>query len=232
MNTNTVENKRLRTVRSFVTRKGRMTRAQSSSLQELWLEYGISCKPDELVDLEAIFQRKAPTVLEIGFGNGKTLLHMARQHPTMNFIGIEVYQSGITQLLADIHKESLTNIRIFMGDAVEILRNNIPNSSLNILQLFFPDPWPKARHHKRRIIQPNFVSLVSDKLLAKGVLHVATDWENYAMHILEVMYNQHEFIKLDNAISYGQILERIVTKFEQRGCQLGYKIYDFAFRRI
>lgn len=229
MKTNTSENKRLRTVRSFVLRKGRLTKAQDTALQTLWPEYGISCVPEELLDLAALFQRDAPTVLEIGFGTGHSLMQMALQNPAMNFIGIEVFQTGIATLLAEIKKYSVTNLRLLHGDAVEFLTNNIPDASLSIVQLFFPDPWQKARHHKRRIVQPNFVSLISKKLITNGLFQVATDWDNYAKHILAVMATKPEFKKLDQATSMQQTLHRMVTKFENRGTKLGYNISDFAF---
>jgi len=229
MNTHTNENERRRTVRSFVLRKGRMTKAQDACLQTLWPEYGICCASDELLDVAALFKREAPTVLEIGFGTGHTLIQMALQNPAMNFIGIEVFQTGIATLLAEIKKNSVTNLRLLHGDAIDFLTHNIPDASLSIIQLFFPDPWQKTRHHKRRIVQPSFVSLVSEKLITNGIFHLATDWENYATHILDVMTAKPEFKKLDAETSAKKTLNRLVTKFENRGTQLGYAIFDFAF---
>jgi tRNA (guanine-N7-)-methyltransferase len=223
----------LRKVKSFVLRKGRITTSQQTALQTLWPKYGVDYRDNKLLNLATIFTKKAPIVLEIGFGNGQTLVQTAKQYPELNFIGIEVYQTGIARLLMDIHREQLSNIRIIQGDAIDILCDYIPNSSISTVQVFFPDPWPKARHHKRRLVQPNFITLISNKLIKKGIFHFTTDWADYARHTLEIMESNMEFVRIDNNIKNIDtlVLARNTTKFEQRGRLLGHNIYEFIFQR-
>ena len=222
---------KMRTIRSFVLRKGRMTNQQDLVGQRLWAKYGLDHSHGRLLDLQAVFGINAPIVVEIGFGNGKNLLQLAQQHSEFNFIGIEVYASGVAQLLTAIEQAGVNNLRIMRGDAVEILTNNLPPQSCQLVQLFFPDPWPKARHHKRRLVQATFASLVADKLIPGGVFHIATDWADYATHSQTVMADTQEFSQLPAPQLSPFTLNRLTTKFEQRGQLLGHQIFDLAYRR-
>jgi tRNA (guanine-N7-)-methyltransferase len=221
----------MRTIHSFVRREGRITRAQEQALARLWPRYGLEA--DALLDFDACFRRHAPRTLEIGFGNGDTLASMADQEPATDFIGIEVHRPGIGHLLLELERRDLDNIRVFCADAVQVLKNCLPDASLDRVLLFFPDPWPKKRHHKRRIVQPDFVDLLARKLRAGGMLHMATDWEDYAQHMLEVMAGTASF---GNQAGPGSTSPRPdyrpVTKFEQRGLRLGHRVCDLLFERI
>lgn len=220
-----------RPVRSYVKREGRITEGQRHALKELWPKFGV--EPQGLLDFKALFGREADTVLEIGFGNGDTLLQMAQAEPDSDFIGIEVYESGAGRLLANIDAEGLSNLRVIKHDAVEILRNNIPDQSLTRVMIFFPDPWPKKRHHKRRLIQPDFVSLLQSKLMLDGILHCATDWENYAEQMLDVLSLDK---RLENTAGVGNYAKRPeyrpLTKFERRGQALGHGVWDLIYRKV
>lgn len=221
----------LRRIRSFVEREGRMTDAHRMAVEDLWPKYSLTLQ-DKKLDLEQTFGRKSAVTLEIGFGDGKSLLHMARNNPDQDFIGIEVYKTGIGKLLAGVREHSLTNIRVFCADAIEVLNNCIPDTSLQQVLLFFPDPWHKARHHKRRIVQPSFAELISQKLVPNGRLHMATDWENYAEHMLEVMQQQPGW--LNNAGKDNYVVRpttRALTKFEQRGLNLGHGTWDLIYSK-
>ena len=221
----------MRTIHSFVRREGRMTRAQEQALARLWSRYGL--ETDTCLDFDACFRRQAPRTLEIGFGNGDTLACMADQEPATDFIGIEVHRPGIGHLLLELERRDLDNIRVFCADAVQVMKNCLPDASLDRVLLFFPDPWPKKRHHKRRIVQPDFVDLLARKLRAGGMLHMATDWEDYAQHMLEVMAGTASF---GNQAGPGSTSPRPdyrpVTKFEQRGLRLGHRVCDLLFERI
>jgi tRNA (guanine-N7-)-methyltransferase len=205
-----------RPVRSFVRREGRITPAQTQALEKLWPIYGI--------DSDQIISISENTILEIGFGMGQSLLIQAEQNPDKNYIGIEVHRPGIGSLLLNIEKQNIKNLKIFNKDAVEVLNQNIPEYSLDAIQIFFPDPWHKKRHHKRRLIQPEFLKLVHQKLKPNGLLHIATDWENYMEHILEVLNNSGLFTKVEEAH------QRPTTKFETRGIKLGHGVWDLLFR--
>ena len=181
----------MRTIHSFVRREGRITRAQEQALVRLWPRYGLEA--DARVDFDACFQRHAPRTLEIGFGNGDTLAGMADQEPATDFIGIEVHRPGIGHLLLELERRELGNVRVICADAVQVLKNCLPDAALDRVLLFFPDPWPKKRHHKRRIVQRDFVELLARKLRTGGILHMATDWEDYAQHMLDVMAGTASF---------------------------------------
>lgn len=219
-------------IRSFVRRQGRLTKGQQRALQTLLPGYGLGIESGEL-DLQQVFSRQAPCILEVGFGMGQALLQMAATHPENNYIGIEVHAPGVGTLLQGIEKQQLTNVRIFNQDAIDVLQQCIPANSLSGLLLFFPDPWHKKRHHKRRIVQPGFVQLVYSRLQEKGLFHLATDWQNYAEHMLAVLSQAPGF---NNQAGLGNYAERPkhrpLTKFEQRGLRLGHGVWDLMFEKI
>ncbi len=223
------ENKSLRTIRSFVRREGRLTASQQRALEQLWPLFSLP-QDDTMLDLNTIFERDAPKVLEIGFGNGTTLAEMAKNQTDHDFIGVEVHRPGVGQLLRLIEQYALTNLRVECGDAVELLKTRIADNSLDKVQIFFPDPWHKKRHNKRRIIQPAFVELLAKKLKPGGQLHLATDWQDYAEHMLDVLNNTPLFINASKDKSYiARPAYRPLTKFEQRGHQLGHGVWDLLF---
>ena len=221
----------IRKIRSFVRREGRLTRGQQRGLEIIWPQYGIE-HDIGLLDLDNIFGRSAPRVLEIGFGNGASLAEQARQHPETDFLGIEVHRPGVGNLLQVIERDSLSNIRVMQEDAVEILRDQIPLNSLDKVQLFFPDPWHKKKHHKRRIVQDDFVVLIRDRLKRGGVFHMATDWQHYAEHMLEVMEHAKGYSNTSATNDYVERPgSRPLTKFEQRGHRLGHGVWDIIFKK-
>jgi tRNA (guanine-N7-)-methyltransferase len=213
-----------------VRREGRLTPGQQRALDELWPHYGLPAQ--QKLDPPATFGRRASLTLEIGFGNGDSLAAMAAQEPDSDFIGIEVHRPGVGRLLKAIHEHQLNNVRIFCADAVEVLNQCIDDHSLDRVLLFFPDPWPKKKHHKRRIVQPAFVSLLARKLKGGGLLHMATDWQPYAEHMLQVMEAATEFCNAAGAGRYSpRPAYRPVTRFEQRGQRLGHGVWDLLYRR-
>lgn len=217
----------MRPVRSFVRREGRMTAAQTNALQSLWPRYGIDWSTSFL-DLDAVFGRSAPRVLEIGFGNGDALLAAAAARPDQDFIGVEVHRPGAGSLMRRAAQSDLDNLRVSTHDAIEVLQQQIPDAALSAALLFFPDPWPKKRHHKRRIVQPAFVELVAAKLADGGTLHMATDWVPYAEWMIETMAAAPVF--------KGGVTERPATRphtrFEHRGERLGHAVTDLVFTRV
>jgi len=214
-----------RVVRSYVLRAGRITPAQRRALAELWPRYGIEFGPEPL-DLDRVFGRRAPRVLEIGFGDGELLAQVALEQPGIDCLGVEVHQPGIGHCLLLTERLGLGNLRLIAHDAVEVLRHQIPDASLQRVNLFFPDPWPKKRHHKRRIVQPEFARLLVAKLVPDGLFHVATDWAPYGVHIDAVMTQEPAFERLSAAAAL-----RARTKFERRGQRLGHEIYEHVWRR-
>lgn len=226
-----------RTVKSFVLRGGRISNRQQHALSHYLASYRLPLDKG-LWQLEKIFQRQADTILEIGFGMGDSLLAMAKMHPELNFIGVEVHQAGIGSLVAALHENNLPNVRIAPYDITEIL-SYLPSHSLWGVQIFFPDPWPKKRHHKRRLIQKNFISSLTDRLLSKGFIHCATDWQDYAEHIADLLSNTPQLSKAEdgelrlesNKFSPCSI-RRPSTKFEQRGKNLGHAVWDIIFKKI
>jgi tRNA (guanine-N7-)-methyltransferase len=217
-------------VRSFVLRAGRMTGAQKRALEELLPRYGIPYAPVPL-DLDRVFGRAAPRVLEIGFGNGDMLVGLASASPGTDFIGVEVHPPGVGHCLLAIESRGLANVRVIAHDAVEVLASQVPGSSLDEVLLYFPDPWPKKRHHKRRIVQPTFASLVASRLKPGGRFKLATDWEPYAASMMEVL-NAAPY--LDNASPTGGCIERPergATRFELRGKRLGHAVFDLEYVR-
>jgi tRNA (guanine-N7-)-methyltransferase len=219
-----------RRIRSYVLRAGRITRAQKHALETLLPRFGIAYAPEPL-DLDRVFGRRAPRVLEIGFGNGDALVERATQSPEKDFLGVEVHAPGIGHCLLGIEARALTNVRVIAHDAVEVLANQIPAGSLDEVVLLFPDPWPKKRHHKRRIVQPDFAALVVDRLKTGGVFRLATDWAPYAQWMLEVL---NATPGLENAAPGAGFVERAAradTRFEARGRRLGHGVFDLEYRR-
>lgn len=220
---------RHRRVRSFVRREGRLTPGQARALEELWPRFGLEC--DAAVDLDAAFGRRARRVLEIGFGNGEVMLAAARAHPLQDFIGIEVHRPGVGRLLLGVEAEGLGNVRVFCRDAVEVL-TRIADSAIDEVRVFFPDPWHKTRHHKRRLIQPAFVDAIARTLAAGGRLHLATDWAPYAEYMLEVMEPRGDFVNEAGPGMFAPRPEsRPRTHFEKRGINLGHQVFDLLYRR-
>jgi tRNA (guanine-N7-)-methyltransferase len=220
-----------RSIRSFVTRTGRITEAQQRALTELWPKYGVEYRAQPL-DLDALFGRRAPRVVEIGFGNGENLAACATAHPERDYLGLEVHRPGVGRLMLAAENAQLTNLRIVCHDAVEVLERQIAPNTLDEVLILFPDPWHKKRHHKRRLIQTPFVSLVVSRLRAGGLLRLATDWEPYAQQMLEVLGANSSLTNLSAEKGFiERPAERIVTRFEKRGARLGHGVWDLAFQR-
>jgi len=220
-----------RPIRSFVRRTGRQTPSQQKALEVYWPVLGIDYKAEQL-DLGAVFGREAPTVLEIGFGNGDTLVQQATENPYNNYIGIEVHEPGVGHCLLKATEAGLSNLRLLMHDAIDVLTKQIPLASLSRVNLYFPDPWPKKRHHKRRIVQQEFLTLVADRLQDDGTLNIATDWANYAEHIDDVLAQSDRFTAtLRREHDGDQPLDRPRTKFELRGLKKGHRICDWIFTK-
>jgi tRNA (guanine-N7-)-methyltransferase len=216
-------------IRSFVTRAGRLSTAQERALNELGPKYMVNYAKAPL-DYEQVFGRKAPVVLEIGFGMGQTTAHIAKQMPEKDFIGVEVHTPGVGSLLKLIGEEELANLRVVQHDAVEVLRDMIPAASLAGVHIYFPDPWHKARHNKRRLIQPAFVKTLCDHLAPGGYLHLATDWEDYANQMLEVLSAEPALQNTAEGFA-PQPAYRPLTKFENRGLKLGHGVWDLVFTK-
>ncbi|MEI8054925.1 MAG: tRNA (guanosine(46)-N7)-methyltransferase TrmB [bacterium] len=211
---------KIKPIRSFVRRQRRLPSSKQKIFDEGWVLYGLDIASGAI---------STPLVLEIGFGMGTTLFNSAKKYPDKNFIGIEVHQPGIVALLAQLKAQPLNNIRLYNEDAVIVLEQSIPDNSLEKVLIFFPDPWQKNRHHKRRLIQPKFIALLQKKLKPKGVLHIATDWEDYANHIIAVLKANSAFTACEPLESLPFLADRIPTKFEQRGKKQGHKIFDLLF---
>ncbi len=218
-----------RPIRSFVLRQGRVSNAQRRAHETLLPLYGIPFA-DDLLDLDKVFGRSAPKFLEIGFGMGETTAAIAQAHPQNDYLAIDVHTPGVGSLLKQIEESGLSNLRIIQHDAVEVLQRMLSPECLDGAHIFFPDPWPKARHHKRRLIQPQFIALLSERLKHSGYVHVATDWEEYAQQILQVLGNEPQLT--NTAVDYAPCpAYRPSTKFEQRGLKLGHGVWDLVFRR-
>jgi len=221
-----------RAIRSFVTRAGRITEAQTRALELLWPKYGVEFD-DNALDCGALFGRPAPRTVEIGFGNGDNLAKMAAAHPERDYLGIEVHRPGVGRLMLMLEEGHLSNVRIICHDAVEVLDRQIPPGSLDEVVLLFPDPWPKKRHHKRRLVQGGFVELVTERLRPEGILRMATDWQPYAEEMLAVLTANPRLANLAGDGTYiPRPTERTATRFEKRGARLGHDVWDLAFRRI
>lgn len=259
MSDSPTDNRFTRPIRSFVKREGKFTNGQQNAIDHLWPTHGVDLS-EEPLNLGALFGREAPVVLEIGFGNGLSLADMAETHAEMNFFGIEVHKPGVGSCLVQAKKRELNNIRVSSEDAVLVLNHQIPDDSLERVQIFFPDPWHKKRHHKRRLIQAEFVAMLVKKLKVGGQIHVATDWENYAEHVLAVLTanadlgntvsdapSAEHFVSKDNEIlkdseqwpagitlaqGCAQKPEyRPHTKYEARGIRLGHGVWDLVFTK-
>ncbi|MDB5808324.1 MAG: tRNA ((7)-)-methyltransferase [Betaproteobacteria bacterium] len=219
-----------RPIRSFVLRQGRVSNAQQRAHSTLLPKFGIEYSP-HFVDLDAIFGRAAPKVLEIGFGMGETTAIIAAQHPENDYLGIEVHTPGVGSLLKAIEEQNLANVRIVQHDAVEVLCYMVPPLTFAAVHIFFPDPWPKKRHHKRRLLQPPLVALLVERMKPGAYLHVATDWQEYAEYVLSVLQNNPQ---LENtAHDYAPRPDyRPQTKFESRGLKLGHGVWDLIFKRL
>jgi len=221
-----------RRIRSFVRREGRLTAGQQRALDELFPRFGIE-GGDTPLDFAALYGRDAPTILEIGFGNGDTLATIARNNPDNNYLGIEVHRPGVGHLLMRIEEYGLNNVRVMCADAVEVLQRQIADNSLDSVYLFFPDPWHKKRHHKRRQVQPEWAQLIRRKLKIGGRLHMATDWQEYAEHMLDTLNSAEGYTNQAGAVGYVERpAYRPVTKFEQRGTRLGHGVWDLIFLRV
>ena len=219
-----------RSIRSFVLRQGRMSEAQQRYLDTVLPRIGLAYREAPL-DLDAAFGRGAPKIVEIGFGMGETTARIAAAHPENDYLGIEVHTPGVGALCKLVDEQGLGNVRIMQHDAVEVLRDMIPDGTLAGVHVFFPDPWRKKRHHKRRIIQPDFVALIAAKLAPGGYLHCATDWEDYAHWMLEVLAGEPALVNSADGFAPRPDY-RPLTKFENRGLRLGHGVWDLVFRRL
>jgi len=223
------ETKSMRKIQSFVRRTRKLSKAQATALHELWSDYGVSLT-DKQLNFGKLFMNSHDVTLEVGFGNGDSLLEIATQQPQQNFLGIEVYEAGVGRLINEANKRQLINLKIIKEDAVEVLQNHINDDSLSKFQLFFPDPWHKKRHHKRRIIQMSFLDILAKKLKKGGIVHIATDWEDYAKHIIETLESHQHFKNtIRDHIYSPRPKHRPLTKFENRGQKLGHGIWDIIF---
>jgi tRNA (guanine-N7-)-methyltransferase len=226
--------KQLRRNRTFTLRQGRLTPGQENAMEVLWPKYGLEFdeRNPQLFDLEQVFPVRQPVVFEIGFGNGESLVQMAAEQPQKNFIGVEVHTPGVGHCLLQIDEQQLQNLRVVQADAVEVLTYAFADESLSRVQVYFPDPWHKKRHHKRRIIQPEFVELVHSKLFAGGQLNLATDWAEYAEHMALVLQDSklHNTTE-DGAQCWPSPAQRAQTKFERRGMRLGHELFDFIYKK-
>ena len=217
-----------RAIRSYVLRQGRLTGAQQRARDELMPRFGIAWSPAPL-DLDRVFGRAAPRILEVGFGMGETTARIAADNPQNDYLGIEVHSPGVGSLLRRVAELGLTNVRVIQHDAVEVIERMIPAASLDGAHVFFPDPWPKKRHHKRRLVQPPFAALLASRLKPGAYLHIATDWKDYAQQMLEVLSAEPQLVNTvrDFAPRPGH---RPLTKFESRGLKLGHSVWDILFR--
>ncbi len=220
-----------RTIRSFVVRSGRMTEGQQKAYDFNWETYGLHLETG-LLDYQSVFGRVSDVVVEVGFGMGGSLVEMAKNSPEKDFIGIEVHPPGVAKLMMLAQEAEVKNIRVFCDDAIEVMANCIPNNSVSTFQLFFPDPWHKKKHNKRRIVQASFSEKIAQILKPSGTFHMATDWEPYAEHMMEVMEEQVAYVNVAGKGVYHPRPEwRPLTKFEQRGERLGHGVWDLIYAK-
>lgn len=221
-----------RSIRSFVKRTGRLTTGQQFALDNYWSMFGIDYQPETVLDLQQLFPGASQLKLEIGFGNGDTLVQMALDDPGSAYLGIEVHEPGVGHCLKRIHDEKIGNLKLMSHDAIEVLEHMLPTQCLDRVFLFFPDPWHKKRHHKRRIVNQQFRDLLVKTMQPDAVLHMATDWQEYAEHMAEDLFCDDRFVNLGNPQGYSERpAYRPVTKFERRGQRLGHGVWDLLFRR-
>ena len=220
----------IRKIRSFIRRQGRITQGQQFALENFWDKYCLD--PLKLLDVERVFGRVAPLCVEIGFGNGECLAELAATNPDRDYLGIEVHRPGVGHLIMQLEQASIANVRVYCHDAIEILTNSLADDSLSAVHLFFPDPWPKKKHHKRRIVQAGFIDLLARKLKSGGYFHAATDWEHYADTMLKVLTDDARFMNASSTNSFSpRPAYRPLTKFEQRGLRLGHGVWDLIFTK-
>lgn len=220
-------------IKSFAKRRRKLTPRQQAAMSHCWEDWGVVLGENP-IDLQALFGRNAPCVMEIGFGNGDSLWRMAQQNPDKDYLAVEVHEPGIANLFIHLLENEVTNVRVVQHDAVELLREHLLNNTLSAVQIFFPDPWPKKRHHKRRLIQPAFVGLLQQKLVANGLIHCATDWQPYAEHMMEVLTAAQGIKNVGGEQQYADNSEcalRPNTKFETRGVRLGHGVWDLVFQK-
>ena len=219
-----------RSVRTFVLRQGRLTEGQQKNLDQYWPQYGLEVPETGTLDLQRCFLRSAPVWLEIGFGNGEALFAMAKARPEINFLGVEVHLPGVGHALGEIAARELQNVRIIRYDALELLENHLSENSVERLSLFFPDPWHKKRHRKRRMVNAEFLRLANAVVVNEGVMHIATDWESYAEHIQDEIAVCDFFTQIQDESVYRSVVDaRPRTKFEQRGLRLGHNVTELVY---
>ena len=218
-------------IKSFVIRAGRMTGSQQKGWNDVFPKHGFSLTESQF-DWEHSYAVNGPRVVEIGFGMGDSLLAMAEQNPTYRYLGLEVHKPGVGKLFAEVEKRGIENIKVFAEDAVRVLEVSIPPQTVDLIQIFFPDPWHKKRHHKRRLIQPDFVDLLLTRLAPAGRIHLATDWQPYAEHMMAVLENNQNVRNVAGAQQFIPRPEsRPKTKFERRGHRLGHGVWDLLFQK-
>lgn len=218
-----------RTIRSFVKRDSRLTKSQQLALENYWEKHGIDFR-SELLDFKLLFKRHAPIIMDIGVGTGDTTFNHAQTHPENNYLAIEVHKPGIGRLLNSIESKKLNNIKIINHDVIDVLQNQIPDRSLSQVFIFFPDPWPKKKHHKRRLINEDLLALLKKKITLNGRFHIATDWENYAEHIQQLCNQDAELLNLNSNIQTApRPAWRIQTRYESRGLRLEHDVWDFCY---
>lgn len=226
-----IETKSHRPIRSFVRRERHLTPAQQRALAESWARFGIDHHKVS-ADFVTIFGRPAPVMVEIGFGNGAALAAVAAAHPQNNYLGIEVHRPGVGYLLRRLQASGLSNVRVVQADAKEIFETWLPDQSLSIVNIFFPDPWPKKRHHKRRLLQTDFAALILRKLKPGGHLHLATDWQDYAQYMLAALSQVSGLVNVTQDERFSSYINaRPQTKYQQRGQRLGHEVWDLIFQR-
>jgi len=220
-----------REIKSFVLRQGRITKGQRQALDDHWSHYGREYD-EGVFNPQEVFQRTAPLVVEIGFGNGDALLHIAKHQPDTDFVGIEVHRPGVGRLIAEAERENLDNLKVYCHDAVQVFKDCITDQSLQRVQIFFPDPWHKRKHHKRRLIQDSFVDMLLTKLVPEGTIHVATDWQDYAKYVIKVLNRQESLVNQSVDGDYCDRPDyRIETKFERRGIRKGHGVWDVIYKK-
>jgi len=222
-----------RSIRSFVKRSGRLTIGQQEALKKLWPIYGIEYQPAQILDWQGLCSGFDGLKLEIGFGNGDSLVEMAANDPGYGYIGIEVHEPGVGHCLMKLHEAGVTNLRLISHDAMDVIERMIPDACLDAVFLFFPDPWHKKKHHKRRIVNQAFRDQLVRVLKPDGIVHMATDWQDYALHMAEDMLGDPRFVNMGNESGYVEKpTYRPQTKFETRGLRLGHAVWDLLFRKI